>query len=263
MAKLEIPQFETRKELFDFLVEKKEILMNQKKSSIKYADGFSGNVVLMKPKNSTNKSTPNDEVRDEIKVKAVINTTNLLDSHGDVHIKGIWNKSVKENNRILHVQEHKSNEFDKIIASGEDLKASVKTYEWKELGYDVEGKTEALVFDSVVKEKRNPFMFNQYSKGYVNNHSVGMRYIKMALCVNDENYGAEKEAWDKYIEEVANKEDAERLGYFWAVTEAKAVEGSAVPLGSNPITPTINTKTEPQKTETEIKNEAIMKWLKN
>ena len=28
----------------------------------------------------------------KIKVKAIINTTNLYDSHQDVHIKGLWKK---------------------------------------------------------------------------------------------------------------------------------------------------------------------------
>ena len=25
-----------------------------------------------------------------------VNTTNILDSHGDLHVKGLWNKSVKD-----------------------------------------------------------------------------------------------------------------------------------------------------------------------
>ena len=25
-----------------------------------------------------------------------VNTTNVLDSHGDLHVKGLWNKSVKD-----------------------------------------------------------------------------------------------------------------------------------------------------------------------
>lgn len=37
---------------------------------------------------------------------------------------------------------------------------------------------------------------------------------------------------------VVNIEDAEAQGYFWAVLEAKIIEGSAVVKGSNYITPT-------------------------
>tara|TARA_R110000772_G_scaffold188838_4_gene299941 strand:- start:3952 stop:4800 length:849 start_codon:yes stop_codon:yes gene_type:complete len=244
--KIDIPNFKTKKELFSFLIENKEILLTQKKSAVKYADGLSIDHLPKEAQKSITKAegTQSGE-SDMVKTRTIINTTNILDSHGDVHIKGIWNKSLKENKRILHVQEHKSNEFDKIIASGEDLKASVKTYSWKELGYDAEGETQALVFDSNVRKERNPFMFEQYSKGYVNNHSVGMRYVKLELAVNDKDYEKEKDFWDKNINLIVNKQEAEKNGYFWVVQEAKVIEGSAVPLGSNPITPTLNIKSEP------------------
>ena len=35
------------------------------------------------------------------------------------------------------------------------------------------------------------------------------------------------------------KETAIEKGYFWAVLEAKLIEGSAVVIGSNPVTPTL------------------------
>lgn len=238
--KITIPTFETKKELYKFLVDNQESLVAQKCSSIKEADGFGASAILLTElgeKGFASKAIGSDVT--EIKARLVINTTNILDSHGDVHIKGIWNKSVNENKRILHVQEHKSNQFDKIIASGDDLKASVKTYTWKELGYDAEGETEALVFDSTIKQDRNPYMFDQYAKGYVNNHSVGMQYVKVGLAVNDEDYPAQKALWDKHIVDVVNSKEAEAKGYFWVVPEAKALEGSSVPLGSNPITPTL------------------------
>jgi hypothetical protein len=37
---------------------------------------------------------------------------------------------------------------------------------------------------------------------------------------------------------IANKSAADEKGYFWAVTEAKLIEISAVVIGSNRITPT-------------------------
>jgi len=243
--KIEIPQYETRKELFDFLILNKDTLITQKKSVIKLADGIGYTQLPKEYIDSVNKSTSSNENPSEVQVKVVINTTNLLDSHGDVHVKGIWNKSLKENKRIMHIQEHQSSSFDKIISSGDDLVASVKTMSWKSLGYDAIGNTQALVFDSTVKESRNKYMFDQYKQGFVTNHSVGMRYVKMELAINDKDYEKEKGTYDKYISQVINSDDAEKLGYFWVVTEAKVIEGSAVPMGSNPITPTINTKSEP------------------
>ena len=69
-----------------------------------------------------------------------------------------------------------------------------------------------------------------------------MRYVKIDLAMNSESPAdaKEKAAWDKYINKIVNKEKAIEQGYFWAVTEAKVIEGSAVPLGSNFATPTIS-----------------------
>lgn len=250
---LDPAQFKSKAEEIKYVKDNVDTLIAMKKASLKTADGVNfagvGSGVYMKvlhgDANKANDpiTTPNDE----LSVLAVINTTNLMDSHLDVHIKGLWSKSLKENKSIMHLQEHQM-KFDKIISDGSDLKSYTKSYTWTELGFDLEGETEALVFDSKVKKSRNAFMHKQYAEGHVKQHSVGMRYVKLVLCINSEEeyYGAEKEAWDKYFPMVANSEVAEAKGYFWAVTEAKVSEGSAVPLGSNYATPTIeNNKFEP------------------
>lgn len=240
--KLDIPKFDTLKEKIAFMIENQDKLIAQKCAAIKYADGIS--IFTRVIKSDPFKSTPTTSNPDELKVRVVINTTGIMDSHEDVHAKGIWNKSLKENKRIMHLQEHKSNDFSKIISSGDDLKVFVKTYSWKELGYDAEGDTQALVFDSTIKRERNEFMFNQYKNGWVDNHSVGMRYTKLRFAVNDEDYPEEKTTWDDHIDEVVNREEAEKRGYFWYVPEAKVIEGSSVPNGSNPVTPTVSMKNE-------------------
>ena len=75
-----------------------------------------------------------------------------------------------------------------------------------------------------------------------------MKYVKYDMAINDEDYPNEFEAWNKYYPEIANKKTADEKGYFWYVLEAKVVEGSAVPLGSNFVTPTLeNNKSEPPK----------------
>jgi len=237
--------FKTKKELFAWMVENKQTLIAQKKAEMKRADG-----VLFALPGFQYEATKADGEGNELTIKAVINTTNLMDSHQDVHLPGIWNKSIKENKMIMHLQEHKM-EFNKIIADGKDLKATVKTYTWKELGYNFEGKTEALIFDSTIKKERNPYMLNQYKQGNVKNHSVGMQYVKLIMAINDENYGAEFEAWEKYYPEIANKSEADTHGYFWAVKEAKVIEGSAVPLGSNRATPTLDIKEAANSTSQE------------
>lgn len=247
MKRLEIPNFETKKELYDFLVKNESTLIAQKKQMYKEADGF-GFFSFTIDKSETEKGLVLNKAdllsKDELIVKAVINTTNVIDSHLDLHVSGLWNKSLKENRLIMHVQEHKSNEFSKIISDGDDLKAFAHTYTWVQLGYEFEGSTQALVFESKVKKERNPYMFEQYAKGRVKNHSVGMRYVTIKMCINDEDYPTAKSNWDNFYPLAINKEVADQYGYFWAVTEAKVIEGSAVPLGSNSLTPTLAVKAD-------------------
>ena len=139
----------------------------------------------------------------------------------------------------MHLQEHER-EFDKVIS--DNALGAVELMTWKSLGFPYNGKTEALVFNSTIQKKRNEFMFNQYSNGWVKNHSVGMRYVKMDLAINSESEydKEEKELFDKYYPVIANKEVADERGYFWVVSEAKIIEGSAVVMGSNSATPTLS-----------------------
>jgi len=257
--KPDVPKFETKQEEFAWLRENHDELIYQKRAEFKKADAFCAGVSQLKDMSVAKYEVVGNV--DAVKVRAVINTTYLMDSHKDVHIDGLWTKTLKENKRIKHLQEHQM-AFDKIIADKDDLTAFAKSYEWRELGYDVDGKTEALVFDSNVKESRNATMFKEYKEGNVDNHSVGMYYVKIKFAMNseDEDDEAFKMEYDKHIDKIANKEEVEKQGYFWAVYEAKAIEGSAVPMGSNPITPTLTTpKHEPS--ESEIKAKAIKQWL--
>ena len=107
---------------------------------------------------------------------------------------------------------------------------------------DGNNSIEVLVYECTISKNRNPFMFEQYKNGYVLNHSVGMRYIKILFCYNstDPTYSQDKENWDKYYPTVVNQEEADKHGYFWAVLEAKNVEGSAVVKGSNFLTPVLS-----------------------
>ena len=257
---IDYSKFSTKEEVIDYIIQNKSAMIALKKSEIKNADAISYVVPVYNQKGEEVKASPKTSAdllkQDSIKVNVVINTTKLMDSHRDVHINGIWKQSIKQQKSFLRLQEHES-KFDKIIS--DTAKGSIKVMKWSDLGYDFEGETEALIFQSEIEKDRNPFMFEQYAKGYVKNHSVGMQYIKIEFAANDERYPTEKAVWDKYYSEIANKDEAERIGYFWAVTEAKIIEGSAVVRGSNYATPTISVKEntdEPlQNTQTEDKTE--------
>lgn len=233
---IDIPSFENKADLFDWLITNKSALLAQKKSAIKHADAISFSAPLVNDKGEACKSV--DEIpatATKIKVRSIINTTKIMDSHSDVHIDQLWNKSLKENKDNYLCNQHDFS-FEGIIS--DNVKAFVKQMTWKELGFDFEGNTQALVFDSVIDKADHPMMFDKYRQGKVKNHSVGMRYVSLKMAINDDRYETEKATWDKYIDMVANKDEAEAQGYFWAVTEAKVIEGSPVVKGSNYATPT-------------------------
>jgi len=242
----ELHQFTDKAELFKHLKENRDRYIAQKKFSMKCADVVTYNSINHNEAQTGNIEKGEDAVhdlllKDSITVKSVVSTTNLLDSAGDVHIPGLWKKTLKEQKNLYLLKEHRMS-FEHIIS--DDVKASTKNMSWKDLGFDYDGETEALIFDSVIDKEMNEYMFKKYARGKVKEHSVGMRYVHLNLCIksDEKDLREEKENWDKYIVEVANKEDAEEIGYFWAVTEAKLVEGSAVLKGANWATPTQSVK---------------------
>jgi len=236
-----IPQFANKEDLFNWFRENKHLEMAARKSQMKLADAVT---FIVGPEQSERAAAEKDAGVIEtmpsgvLVARCIINTTNILDSHSDVHIPGIWKKSLQETKLIYHLQEHKM-QFDKVIT--DEVKAFTKSMSWKSLAFDYEGSTQALVFDSTIGT-RNEYMKAQYEAGYVKNHSVGMIYVQQHFCINSDSkwWIDEKANWDKYIDQVVNKTEAEDRGYFYAITEAKVIEGSAVLIGSNRATPTIS-----------------------
>jgi hypothetical protein len=121
------------------------------------------------------------------------------------------------------------------------MTASAEMYDWSFLGFSYSGKTQALVFKGQIRKEDNPYMFDQYARGKVKQHSVGMQYVEYALAVNSEDkyWRDEKENWDKYKDSVVNLKDDD---HFWIITKARVIEGSAVLRGSNQATPTLSIK---------------------
>lgn len=235
-----IPQFADKTQLLEWLKLNKDLLISQKKSAIKYADAVGYSYLPASDGDGTEKelSVNTGDSPTTIYAKVVMNTTNIMDSHKDVHIPGLWKKTLAENKSLYHLQEHKMS-FDKVIS--DEVNPTTKSISWKSLGFNYEGNTQALIFESTIKESRNPFMFDQYRKGYVKNHSVGMQYVKILMAVDstDKYWAEEKAVWDEYIGQVVNAQAAKDQGFFFAVKEAKLIEGSAVLVGSNQATPTI------------------------
>jgi hypothetical protein len=110
------------------------------------------------------------------------------------------------------------------------------------VGLDTSGTTTALLMDSKIQKSRNENIFEDYKSGQITQHSVGMMYVKIELCINDPEEKEEFANWEKYKGEVINIDKAEEQGFFWAVLEAKLIEISCVIQGSNELTPTLEPK---------------------
>ena len=111
------------------------------------------------------------------------------------------------------------------------------------------------MMESDIKKSYNELIFDEYKQGSINQHSVGMYYVKMDLAINDKSFEAENIVWNEYIGSIGNKQQAIDQGYFWAVKEAKLIEISAVLEGSNVLTPTIDAKNNIEPVETTHANE--------
>lgn len=189
----------------------------------------------------------------EITRKIIANTYFWLDSHGDVHIPSIFTKSINENKtKVLHLHDHIYELQAKI---GQVIDIEEKEMNLTDLGINQAGTTIVLMPTSRIRKDLNASMFGQYKRGEINQHSVGMNYVNLFLAVNDSQYEDEYKTWLKYYPNIINKEKALEKGYFWAVTEAKLIEFSAVIKGSNEITPTI----EPSNKEEEPSNHSTEK----
>lgn len=177
----------------------------------------------------------------------VINTTKYMDSHNDVHLDGIWDRSLKDvQGKIYYVANHKI-EVGQVIAYPQDVKVMVQEVKWKDLGYNISGSTQALMFKVNQSKIRMKEALDIVSEKISIQHSVRMQYVKFSLAINsnEADMKAEKANWDKHISKVSNKDRANESGFFFAIEEAKIVkEGSMVLHGSNDITPMLLPKHE-------------------
>lgn len=262
-------EFATKEEMYKELIANKTKIISLKTSAIKNSEG-----VDFKPE-LINKII-NDGSYSEKLAKAigsldvgyfypVINTTNIMDTHKDVHFDGIWDKSIPEQkDKIFYATNHKL-EIGSIIAYPKDVQPFTLMVDWKDLGYDVEGQTQALIYkikESVLAEYSNEDARKTIVSKLPAQNSVRMQYVQITLGVNSDNpdYKEEKAFYDKHIKGIANSDEVAIDGYFFGVAEAKIYkEGSLVLFGSNSITPVLHAsepeKSTHEKTDAELEAE--------
>lgn len=227
-------EFNTKEELFKALIANEKDLINIKTKDI-YKSCDKGqtlnyNVSLLKS---------NDSVKTELDDNfyyIAVNTTNILDSHNDLHVKGIWNKTAKDQQGKNYLVSDHDLKLKSVIAKPKDIEIVVMDILFKSIGKEYDGTTQALVY-KIAKDKINA-EYKEYLDDNIQS-SVRMQYVKIELALNsDEKEDVKyKDTFDAYINEIANKQDFEDINYFWVVKEAKNVnESSLVLFGSNSAT---------------------------
>ena len=190
---------------------------------------------------------------DIIEIKTVINTTNIIDSHLDLHMPEIWNKTVKDNPYSHHLKQHEAR-FESVISK--KAKSYNENMNFNQLGLNIDFKTVANMNHFLLQRDKMPFMFDAYKNGDVDQHSIGMMYVDIDIAYYDEDSQKNMDFFNEMKELSVNPDVADDYGYFWVVYEAKKREGSAVVFGSNSVTPTLYVKNYEPQTSTYNKMEA-------
>lgn len=241
------------------IVKNKVELSNIKKLAIKHTDGVSNRPLKDSDSISKSMELPNED--DNALQKVIANTYYWVDSHQDVHVKGTFTKSIKENlPKIYHLDNHDSkNGFRSKVGNVKDIQeVEVK---WEDLGIKKQGKTICVIGTTELIEDYNKPVFDAYKNGEIDQHSVGMVYLDMQLAVNDKQYPEELKAWNEVYPLLGNPEEADRLGFFWVQKQAKLKEISCVLWdGSNALTPAIkNTEADTITLENDEAEQSLQK----
>jgi uncharacterized protein YbaP (TraB family) len=148
--------FSSKQELFKALKDNANEIIDLKKSNTKSSDAFGVKFQIHK------EAIKGMDLQDGY-IYAVINTTKYMDSHSDVHLDGIWNKSAKEQNRKVYYLADHDMKLDSVIAFPKDVEIELNDIAWKDLGANFDGTTQALIF-KVSKEIQKQYFIELMSK---------------------------------------------------------------------------------------------------
>jgi len=246
-----IPDNLKGKELFAYLVANKSKLIAAKKASVKYT-----NPVIYQPvittttKRSTTKASMTMEMEGDgtLDVKVVANAAWWCDDQYDVLTDKSYDKSISDKGILIpHIADHIHSSTNHV---GDVKAVYTQKVALKDLGVDYPGATTCAIMETSVREDYNALTYKFYKNGKINQHSIGLLYVTLGMCINDKEYLQEFELWNKYYDKVINKDFIDESGFFWIVPEIKWLENSCVWMGSNPLTPTLEiTDTDNEDTE--------------
>lgn len=244
-------EFSTKEELFKALKDNLPVIEDQKKGKI-YESYKKGQSMTMK---TIDVSKLDIEQQKALKLDdgyyyVAFNSTRILDSHEDVHIDGLWKKTIQEKQFKNYVVTDHELEILNTVVRKEYVEIFTAKVPFSILGKSYSGNTEVLIYKFPKDKVQMSIIKEWLDSGDELQGSVRMRYINFAFCIDSNNPEDEefKKNYDNYIDYIANKEDFEYIPYFFAITEASNErESSFVLYGSNQVTGQIQNNKQAEK----------------
>ncbi|MCZ2084814.1 MAG: hypothetical protein LC112_11130 [Flavobacteriales bacterium] len=247
-------EFKDKEEAFKYLMANKSLIIESKKSEIYKSHDKGLSVISNQSAIAKIAESVKSFKMDDDYYYFVVNSSNILDSHTDMHVKGNWEKTVKEQQgKVYLVFDHQLKRSE-IIAMKKDVEMFTAEIPFKLLGKHYDGDTYCLIYKVKKTSIINAEAKDWLEKGYEFEASVRMQYMDIDVAINSENPDMAKEKlnFETYFSQIANKEDFEVIDYFWIIKQAKNVmESSLVMFGSNGVTGRINENLEPEKSTLE------------
>lgn len=172
-------------------------------------------------------------------VQLIGNTYFFMDSDGDVLLPGCCKRSIDQRGPMSNAVAKIKHQHDHKLDTHNVLGKFTTLDERANDGYSV------LYGESLIPNttKGNDDLIN-YQAGIYDNHSIGYRYIDLALCAKEHSDENVRLSWEKYYPLLINPEKADQKGSFWAIKEIELFEISTVSFGANSLTPYIGSKSE-------------------
>lgn len=240
-------------ELLSFIKENKQLLISEKKAlPVKFAEpvAYSPEFFGVKEGIAT-KAAISDipATATSIRVKVVANACWFMDSQFDVLVDDSAKTTIKQRKPLIkHIRDH---EYKLAAEVGDVADIYLQDVALTDLGLKEKGKTQCVIFETDIRKDYDKIIFDKYRTGKINQHSIGLQYIKIELALKDEEDEKEMDFWNKYYAKIINKELADQYGFFFVVQEYKLLENSCVLFGSNELTPVLEvsqSKAEPDST---------------
>lgn len=237
--------FDSKSDMFKALKDNKDFIISAKKSLIqKSIDKGLGVQAISIDVNKLDLTTKGI-LKDNNYYYIAVNTTRVLDSHGDLHVKGIWNKTIKDQQGKNYLLTDHKMEMQNVVVKKENVEMLLAEIPFSSVGKSYPGNTQALIYKVAKTDVINPLAKDWLDSGSFIEASVRMQYVTIDLALNSQSKSdkAEFKVYNDYIDEIANKSEFDSIDYFWVVKEAKnLLESSLVLNGSNSATGLLDNK---------------------